>query len=436
MPSLRKGCAVLAALSAAVPAAAASAQSTSGALRSAQAQSIDMFARDRAIAVRDRPHPEYEALGALLGAFTLFPRLQMDAEYNDNIHATGTGERGDFIARVKPDLALESGWSRHAVQAYAQASLSRFQDFNTEDANDWSIGASGRIDVTRASSLHAGADYAETTEPRTASGAPTASLRPIQYDMAQAFLAASRVAGRLKLSTRGDLRAFDYRDGAAVGGAPIDQDSRDRAITSLSARADYAVSPATAVFFQVTGNARDYDLASTPTLPARDSTGGEALVGLNFELGAVSRGEVAVGYISQSFDDAAYDDIDGFAARMQLEWFPTELTTVAVTATRSIEDAGLLGSGGYLSSGFGASVDHELLRNVILSAAAIYNLDEYNGLDRDDERFSATLGGTYLLNRNLGLSLTASRLEQSSSGPSRGVAFSQNRLTISLVSQF
>ncbi len=73
------------------------------------------------------------------------------------------------------------------------------------------------------------------------------------------------------------------------------------------------------------------------------------------------RGEISAGYIQQDFDEVAFKDTDGFAARAQLEWFPTELTTVTVAGGRSIEDSATPGVGGLLSSNLSVGVDHELL---------------------------------------------------------------------------
>lgn len=436
MSVMRKGLALVAAVTTIVPAGMASAQSSNSALRAALAQSGDLFARDRAVAVRDRAHPEYEALGLPAGAFTVFPRLQADVEYNDNVYATENGALDDVIFRVKPELAVESGWSRHFLQAYVRGDFSRYSDYGTEDTNNWGIGSSGRVDINRAANIALGADYAELTEPRTSSNTPVASAKPIEYDLTQAYIAATRVTGRLKLSGRGDFRSFDYRNGETLTGAVIDQSNRNRDVSSLSGRVDYAISPATAVFVQVTGNDRSYKVASTPTDPNRDSSGYEALVGVNFEVGAVARGELAVGYISQEYDSSAFSNIDGFGARAQVQWFPTELTTFTATGSRTIEDSGIVGSGGYLSNGVGLAVDHELLRNVILSANTNFSRDEYNGIDRNDDRFSIAAGGTYLLNRNLGVSVTASHLKQSSDGANAGVKYNVNRVMLSLVSQF
>ena len=155
------------------------------------------------------------------------------------------------------------------------------------------------------------------------------------------------------------------------------------------------------------------------------------------ELGALIRGEIAAGYISQEFDEeTAYGKVDGFGARALIEWFPTQLTTVTATGSRTVEDSAIIGSGGYLSSAIGLQIDHELMRNIIVGGAVSYSEDDYEGIDRNDDRFSGSLSATYLVNRHLGVSLAASHLEQSSSGADNGADFDVNRLMISFVGQF
>lgn len=419
-----------------VAAHSAHAQSAAGALRTAQAQDADLFARDRSVSVRQRPRPEYEALGAPVGTFLAFPKVEFALESNDNIFAVTTSEDDDLIGYVRPELALESTWSRHFVSAFARGSVARYQDFDTEDFETWGAGLSGRLDVVRGTAVDGGVEYAQLVEPRTSTSTPQFAAELVEYDQAQAFLALTRTVGRVRMSGRADVREFDYQDVGALNGTTIDQDDRDRVISSLTGRLDYALSPATAVFAQVTGNSRDYDVASTPLVAARDSDGYEALVGVNFELGAVSRGEIAAGYISQSFDDSRFGDIDGFGARAQIEWFPTELTTVTVSGSRTIEDAGVVGANGYLASTASARIDHELLRNVILSASASLSRDEYGGIDREDERTTLSAGGTWLVNRNIGLDLSLSHVDQDSTGAADGPDYTVNRLMLTLVTQF
>jgi hypothetical protein len=47
-----------------------------------------------------------------------------------------------------------------------------------------------------------------------------------------------------------------------------------------------------------------------------------------------------------------------------------------------------------------------------------------------------SVGGTYLLNRSVGVSVSASHFEQSSDGAGGGADFAVNRLAVTLVAQF
>jgi len=416
--------------------AAVSTDAAAQSVRAAQDGSADMFARDRGVGVRERPRPDYEALGIPSGGFVIFPKLQVDAEYNDNIFAVDAGKQDDVIFRIRPEIVAQSDWSRHYIQAYGRSTISQNVDFDSENTTDLTVGTTGRLDIVRGSNLTGGAEFAHVTEPRTSTNTAQTAENPIEFDMASAYVGAVRSKGRVRLSGRADVRSFDYEDGRTTAGAVIDQSDRDRSIFNVAGRMDYAISPATAVFGQVSLNERDYDSDASSTTPARDSSGYEALVGVNFELGAVSRGEIAAGYISQSFDDAAYTDIDGFGGRAQLEWFPTELTTVTASVSRTVQDAGIIGAAGYLSTEVGGKIDHELLRNLILTAQVTYSEDDYNGIDRDDQRLNASVSGTYLINRHYGVTTTLAYIDQASDGALSGPNYDVMRMYVSLVAQF
>jgi hypothetical protein len=423
-------------MGAAAQAGSAMAQSTSGALAAAQSRSGDMFARDRSVAVRDRPHPDYEAMGLQAGGFTLYPKMDIIGEYTDNVFATATGAVDDVILRLRPEVAVATDWSRSSLTAYVRSTISQYAEYDSENTVDYDLGAAGRLDVSRAMNIVGGASFGHQSEPRTTASSQLQSEEPIEYDVTSGYVAATRTTGRVKLSGRADVRAFDYEDGHTAAGVVVDQDDRDRTNTSFTGRVDVALSPATALFVQATANDRDYDLPSTLTTAARDSSGFEVLAGANFELGAVARGEVAAGYIEQNFDESVYKDLGGFGARVSLEWFPTQLTTVTLTGARTIEDSAIAGSGGYVSTNAAVQVDHEFMRNVILSGQVSYGNDDYDGIDRTDNRFAAQASATYLISRHLGASLAVSHYEQDSDGADSGVSFDINKLMVSLVTQF
>jgi hypothetical protein len=392
------------------------------------------FARDRNVGVRQRPHEGYEARGLRTGAFLVYPKISATVERNDNIYAAARNEQDDVIWRVMPEIAATSDWSRHSLSAYARAALNRYQDFGTEDTDDYGAGVNGRLDILRGANIAGGLDYARLTEPRTSPNSPTAALEPVRYDLTSARIQGQREFNRLRLSARYGFQQFEYKSPARTGGGIVDQSFRDRDVNILSGRADYAVSPDTALFFEVSGNKRDYRTRPAGGLN-RDSDGMQALVGANFELGALTRGEVAVGYISQKFDDPALRKINGYGARAEVEWFPTQLTTVTVTGSRTVEDSAAPNAGAYLSSNIGAQVDHELLRNVILTAQASYGRDDYDVINRRDNRVNASVAATYLINRTLGLTAAYSYADQDTVRGA-GAPFTVNRLSATLTAQF
>ena len=134
--------------------------------------SVDMFTRNRNTAVQQRQRPDYEARGLRAGAFTVYPKVDWAVEYNDNVYAASTNEQSDTVIKIRPELAVESNWSQNSLNAYVRGSVNRYVDLKTENTDEYGFGVSGRIDVTRLSRLSAGADYADTYEPRTAPNAP------------------------------------------------------------------------------------------------------------------------------------------------------------------------------------------------------------------------------------------------------------------------
>lgn len=421
---------------------AAQAQSVKGALSSAD-QASDNFRRDRNVSVLQRPHPGYEALGVRQGAFMIWPKVTVSGEYNDNIFATEDNKVADGVFHTTPEVNVTSNWSRHALNAYARTIFNQYAQNSNQNTTDYAVGANGQLDVLRSLGVFGGASFGHLTEPRTNAGSEGQDF-PVRFEQTGAYLAAAKTFNRLKLSARGDWTNYNYLN--TTGNFPQNDRDRDQWLATL--RADYAVSPDTAVFVEVAGNWREYRLGASPiengvavypNFVNRDSDGVTALVGANFDLAALVRGEIGLGYIEQSFKDSALDDYSGFGARGQVEWFPTQLTTVTLTGSRSVEDASMAGASTYLSSNVGLKVDYELLRNVIVSANGSYGDDNYRGIDRKDKRYGAGVGASYFMNRNVGLNLAYNFYKKEADGADPSVAFGNatiNRVVATLTLQY
>ena len=401
-----------------------------------QAQDTN-FKRDRNISVRERSRPDYDAGGVHLGGFTAYPKLTASLESNDNVYADPKGsEQDDLYYTFAPEVRLRSNWSTHALGGYVNGQVVRFNDLKTENVETWGAGVNGRLDVDRTSNITFNADYGDLSEPRTSPDANRTVKEPISYTSAAAKLAASKEFNRLKLSGGVGLTKLDYDDGVTASGVVVDQDNRDRTTTIGNVRGDYAISPATALLAEAVFNKRNYRVTPTVITQNRDSDGYELLVGGTFDVSNLARGEVRVGYADQNYKEFA--DQKGFAAHALLEWFPSQLTTVTGTASRTIEEGTVVGSSGYIESAVGVRVDHELLRNVLLYGQFGYAQDNYKTVDRDDKRYTAGLGATYFVNRVIGIRAGYTYLKQDSSATPAtrvGPLYDVNKFNLSLVFQ-
>jgi|CXWL01.1.fsa_nt_gi hypothetical protein len=398
----------------------------------ALAQDGDNFDRDRNVSVRDRSKPEYDAVGIRMGGFVLTPELLLAGEYTDNVFGTDTNTEEDLLWHVDPSLTLRSQWSTHALN-FALSAPSRFYtDFDRANTTDLIGSIDGQLDVYRDFYFHGGVAYGDRTEPLSSSPTNLPLDEPIGYTTLSGNVGFVKAFNRLRISGETQYSSFDYDDGILFNLTPVEQDDRDREVLEAGLRLDYAISPLTALFVAVGANQRDYDLDPPDSLVNRDSEGYEALIGANFDLTRLTRGEVGVGYLSQTYDEPGIGETSGLALRANLEWYPDELVTVSLGASREVADAGAFGASSYVANNATFAIDYEWRRNVVFGFTTGYSLDDYNGIDREDTRSSVEVRADYLINRGAALFAEAGHYAQTSDGLQFGREYDINRVVIGI----
>lgn len=388
---------------------------------------------DRNVSVRERARPGYDAVGVRAGAFTVFPEASVTGSFNDNIYATNANTESDFVTTLGARVSAVSTWSRHALNLRGGVAQHLYADNDDEDRFDWDIGGDGRIDITRDTNIVAGLSYAELTEDR---GAPNAAgigfaAEPTEYSLLQANIGLDHRFNRVTSRIGATYADYDYDDTPAIGGgAPLDQDFRDREEFTQFLRLGYDVSPDTNIYVQGTLNQREYDQQPPVVALNRDSDGYAVVVGSDFRLTNLAQGGIFVGYQSQEYDDPTLPEIDGLAFGANVDWFVTPLTTVRFEAASTIEETVSAGASGYTDNSVGLRVDHELMRNVILGGKVSFANQDYEGVARDDDVVRAGLGVDYLLNRNLSLRLGYDYTDRDSSVA--GLDYSRNEVGLTL----
>lgn len=392
------------------------------------------FARDSNISVTDRPRPAYDALGVRADSFLVYPKVEATVATLDNVFATALNQVSDTVVTVEPSVRAASQWSRHELDAYAIADIFRYDKVSSQNNTTYSVGASGRVDISRGNSFSPSASFSHLVEPRTSAEAPDQPAAGIEYDQSVLDFFADHQAGRIQVQGRGNVTQSKYDNTRLQNGALFDTSYRDNTSYEGQARVAYAVSPA--LSFYVAGIANRWDFKEArPTDIGRDAHGYQLALGSNFDVTRLARGEVQVGYMNQTFSDKRVGDVDGLAVRGRVEYFPTQLITLTAAGERSVQATGVVGAAAALHNQASLQADYEVLRNVILSARVQKAQDDYRGEDRRDDLTGYMFSGRYLINRTLGLNVIYNRDEQDSSGLQRGRAFTADRVQLGVVIQ-
>ena len=351
--------------------------------------------------VAERDRPAYAARGIRTGSFILYPSIEESIVHNDNIFATDGGKVDDWILETRPELRVESNFSRHALYFEGGARNLKYFDNSSENHTDYAFGGGARVDIRRILTFNTDAKYEKGTEDRSSPDAVGAALEPVRYRHLEVNPELRYRPGRLSVTLGGALETYKFDNVAIQGGGFQNNKDRDRKVTGGYIRTALEVSPGYELFVQGLYNNINYDNSLDDAGFDRDSNGYEVMGGMRFEITNVITGEAAVGYTSRDYSDPRLKTISGVASEVGINWYVTRLTTLNFKVSRKIQETTLFGAAGYLNTTFEVGVDHELMRNLVLSASGSYQQQKFDGIGRTDTYWEGRARAMYLLNRNL-----------------------------------
>lgn len=394
------------------------------------------FDRGRNVSVTDRPRPDYDPPGIRLGSLFFHPGVVAEAGTDSNVFYSSANERDDIVYAVRPEVEMKSDWARHRISAAIGLDDYRYQDNDSEDHTDVYVRGEGRLDIRGHSYILLGGSQARLTERRGQPDSPLSAAKPLRYESREAHILGVQEFNRARISLRVDRENLNYKDAPLIGGGVADQDQRDHTTTTGTARLEYGVSPDTALVAQVSANMRDY-VQHPPNAPFnRDSKGTSYLVGINTDLTKLIRGELIVGYLQQNYDDPALKTAKGLALEANIQYFPTPLTTLTFKAKRQVEETLTGTASSYVATYTQARIDHELRRNVLLTAGIGATNRDFQGVSRTDDVMEANAGARFLLNRRMEFGARWQYEKQSSSGTVADPDYDVNRFVVSAAVRF
>lgn len=353
----------------------------------------------------------YDAQGLHLGSFTLYPTMALGNEYDSNIYRRQQGAVGSYVAHFKPGFVLQSDWSRHELKVLFDTDLTVFSAQTDENNyHDIFLMLGGRFDVLRDSFFEANFNYNNVHEDR---GSPDQqfAITPTFYDNKSLDMAYTHKFNRVSVKPGFKFSRLDYLNPTTGAGQKLLMDTRNHWEFIPELRVGYAIQPEYEAFVKFTWKQMDYDnlvlIAGVPGSVAqnRNSHGYNILAGMAFELTELLTGDISIGYLQRDYDAADIPSISGVNGFINLKWQPTTLTSVLFNFSRDINETTQRGTSGVVATSPSISIEHELLRNVVLSTGGSYSYNEYRGTTRTDDLFGAQVGAKYLLSQYLSLGL-------------------------------
>ena len=80
-------------------------------------------------------------LGISVGAFTLYPALDLNLGYDDNVFATTTATTASAVAVIRPALELRSEWLNHSLRLVANGGFGFYANAPTQNFQNYLIHA-------------------------------------------------------------------------------------------------------------------------------------------------------------------------------------------------------------------------------------------------------------------------------------------------------
>jgi hypothetical protein len=384
------------------------------------------------VGVMDLARPEYDAKGIPLGGFRLFPTMTVSANYDDNAFRQPTAQ-SDWFFEETPQLRLQSQWGRHFLEIYGGADNYNYDKFGHLNLTDWTTGADGRLDISRAFTASAAGSYGEYHESLESPNTVGFQESPNRYYKGHGEVTATYQPSALGFSAGASVDRYDWLDTQEIGGGTLSNGDRNETESQAYLKSFYVFSPGYAGFIKASYDDRSFDDFFDRSHLHRASNGYRVDGGLNVQLTHLIAGEFYLGYLEQHYAQdvpTPLTNLSGLDYGVTLNWYATPVLTVRLTGSRTINDVIIDNASATDDKSIKLGADYEFRRDIIVQAHVSYIDSSFIGLSRRDEYPEAGVSVRYLMNRYMSWDLGYDYGERSSN--SSGVDFKDNTVTLAL----
>lgn len=314
-------------------------------------------------------------VGANIGPTFVYPSLQWDQTFNDNIFATTRGAVADAITTLTGNTLVDYSKGLSALSVGGSLAGNIYATHPTENSWQGSLQSNFTSTVHDDVQLIANAQAQRLVDPRTD---PTGldGLTPTTFAVysGQGGVALGHPETNvLNLAIGASKITFDGLQGSQ---GPIITSDRNNIEIYGDTSFRHAFGPTRAVYVKVRPNTRDYDHQFDQAGFQRSSSGVRVDTGLDWDIDAAILFNVETGIQHQAYDDPRFGTINVPDGRLMVSWWPTRLTNVTVHGVHEYYEAFYTPSPGAVRNKLTGTVEHELRRRWIASASFSYERDD------------------------------------------------------------
>lgn len=342
----------------------------------------------------------YAPLGIRSGSFLVFPEFQISGVYTDNVGQDEIDERSAAGVVLRPGITVQSNWATHSARLALNSEHTYFAGEEDENRNQLNAALDLNLDLQRSAGLEIAARYQLSQDNTNDETGLATTGTSINHEVG-GDVTLSRRNAKILPSIRAGVDAFLYGEEDLSAGGIQDNSDRDYVEPDVEVRLTYAHTRAVQPYVAATYSRRMHKEKRDRNGLERDSDGYELKGGVDLDLSTLLTGNIEVGYGVRDYEDANLKTTGGLVGTSRLTWNPTPLTSLALSASGSIDETTTAGASGIRSFSAGATLTHRFRRYLTGTAGFTASFGDYVGIRRLDETYQFDLGFALQVTRNV-----------------------------------
>jgi hypothetical protein len=239
-------------------------------------------------------------LGITMGAYTLYPSIELLGGYDSNVFATSAPTTGSLFTVVRPAVELRSEWLNHSLKILASGGFGFYLSAPTQNFQNYGIVAEGKFEIREDLYISAKAGFVRNTE---ALGTPDTSFAqaptvvdsfPIEVSLYQRF-------NRFFYQLTAAVLTLRYYDNSTILSTGLPGSSRDRTDYAERIRFGYEINDDTSLYVAPGLEQRIYQQYINQAGQQRDSNSWFFTVGATTKINKTTTLDGFIGYQSLSY---------------------------------------------------------------------------------------------------------------------------------------